>query len=214
MHWWNGWLHRHPGDFLTVSGVLITGIATLVLAIVTLRLANDNKRLAEITGMQGENNFAHNERSYRLTQLQINLQYRASYYEQLIAFTQASLNYLRETAKGLGIDCEGLHENGPTPIGTPADQGLLGIQLRLHASDEIRLAFLELGTKVKTETDKLTSLQQYGMYGVMPLVNPLLDETTVDFRARFILLTNETEALIESMIDELHPSTRLSTNEA
>lgn len=207
LNWLTDWLPRHPGEFLTTSSVLLTGIATVYLSFVTLTLAKESGRLAKLTQQQGDSSREQNERSYKLTQHQIDLQFSAEYYEKLVAFTESALTNLKTQATALGIDCAELYEYGPVPIGSREDQGFLGIQLRLHATDNIRLAFVAVGTKIEKESKHLTSLQRLDSSGNTIRLNAqLLVSTQEKFHSTYSDLVRETNSLIELMIAELHPS--------
>lgn len=212
---WLEWLDRHPGEFLGIAAALITGAATLVLALVTLRLTKESERLAAITKLQGESSRAHDERSYRLTQLQIDLRYRAGYYEQLILIAISYLERLRALAVDLGIDCSELTNYPAAMTSTSVNQALLGIQLRLHASQQIRESFIEWGTKLDLELDKLNALVTRNNFTKIDrLAEPQLSEVATEFIRSYEKLNSEKELIVDAMANELHPTNGLRSETA
>lgn len=54
---WISWVSRHPNDFLLTSGTLITGLATVALAIVTIVLYRGNLHLIALNTKQFNRRF-------------------------------------------------------------------------------------------------------------------------------------------------------------
>lgn len=49
---WTSWVSRHPNEFLLTTGALVTGIATVVLALITIVLYKSNSRLIKLNVKQ------------------------------------------------------------------------------------------------------------------------------------------------------------------
>lgn len=54
---WSSWVSRHPNEFLLTTGTLITGLATVTLAIITIILYRGNLQLIELNTSQFNKRF-------------------------------------------------------------------------------------------------------------------------------------------------------------
>lgn len=99
-HWWNGWFHRHPGIFFTTLMVILTALATLALAINARRQIKVNE--------------VDNLRRYKQTQHQINLQYRNTFYEEVLLYLEDSIYALQDAATAIGFPFEDTTQSIPS----------------------------------------------------------------------------------------------------
>lgn len=54
---WSSWISRHPNEFLQTTGALLTGLATLVLAVITIVMYQGNSRLIALNTKQFNRRF-------------------------------------------------------------------------------------------------------------------------------------------------------------
>lgn len=195
-------------DWISVG----SGLATTIVAFATWKLATMTRDLVAETKEQGGLNAEADQRSYQLTLHEINLQYRASFYEQFVCGADDALDSLRLQAMGLGIDCNGLVIYSNPPHTTSSDYSLLGIQLRLHASGEVRKRVITWLENLTEELKRLSGLEARDPNGkVAKLTEPQLHTVSEVFLVAFGSLVDDKEAIVEYMINELHPETLLGS---
>lgn len=205
---WIRWVAHHPGSFLSITAGLITGVATFILAWITRSLVRQSQVLAEVTKTQGDNSELANRRIYRLTQLQIDLHYRASYYEDIVLVMLTQLDYLRGIAVKYGIDCDQVALFGTQPMThAKTEDILLSLRLRFHASQAIKESVIAWVATASEKTKKLESYVVYDSYSqIQPLTESLLSSVTAEFLHSHSSLEEMKEEIVEAMILELHPS--------
>jgi len=187
------WLADRWHSFFSAS--VLTAFGTLTLAVVTYKVMQATK--------------LESERNHFFNLHQMNLKYRAGFYEEVLMFADGSLANLEKLALGLGIKFNSVD----TPYTQQSTQPLLnerliGIRLQLHASVEIRFAVQEWVTTWVTERDKLKSLiPELDAYNdPSGLVELTLSVVQDEFQSVHKSLEIDLKKILAAMMKELHPT--------
>lgn len=192
-NFWN-WIIDRLESVLTAPGV--TAIGTLILAVVTYRVMITTR--------------AEGERNHFFNMHQLNLRYRADFYEEVLMLSDDSLSNLEATALNAGLTFS--PEAIPRTVikgQPPLDARRISIQLKLHASPEIRsLVQSWIDTWIlETERLKVTS-GGFDAYNdpVPQLQGPELSRRQAEFKISHDFLADGLQKMLKAMAEELHPA--------
>ncbi len=195
-HWWNGWLHQHPGVFFTTLMVILTALATLALAV------NAKKQIHV--------NEADSLRRYEQTQHQINLQYRNSFYEEVLLYLEDSIYALQDVATALGFPFKDTTQSIPSgrkTVLTPLSERLLPTRLQLHATDEIHDITLKWIIRYGQEEERLNALnREKSANATVDFKDEEHQEARSKFQDSLNWLEEELTPIMSLMKAELHPT--------
>jgi hypothetical protein len=192
-NFWN-WIIARLESVLTAPG--LTAIGTLILAVVTYRVMITTR--------------AEGERNHFFNMHQLNLRYRADFYEEVLMLSDDSLSNLEATALSAGLTFS--PEATPRTVvksQPPLDARRISIQLKLHASPEIRSL---VQTWIETwilETERLKdSPGGFDAFGdpAPQLQEPELSRRQAEFKISHDFLADGLQKMLKAMAEELHPA--------
>lgn len=193
-HNFGNWIIARLESILTAPG--LTAIGTLILAVVTYRVMITTR--------------AEGEKNHFFNMHQLNLRYRADFYEEVLMLSDDSLSNLEATALSAGLTF--IPQATPRTVvksQPPLDARRISIQLKLHASPEIRsLAQTWIETWI-LETERFKdSPSGFDAYGdpVRQLQEPELSRRQSEFTISHDFLAGGLQKMLKAMAEELHPA--------
>lgn len=200
---------------LSAVGVVASAFATVVLALITRTLAKSTKALVTATQDEGKLNALANQRSYRLTSHQIDLQSKANVYEDVLTHMYDDFKWIQDKASRIGLSFvpkaygEKLPKEAKTALSLQTANRML-----LHGSPA-------LGKDFESWLDETTSLARIldphmvstvDVYGdAQPTQDPeVIAALTSKFTTLFEQLKTNYLNTIFKMREELYPSSSTS----
>jgi hypothetical protein len=195
-HWWNGWFHRHPGTFFTTVMVTLAALATLVLAINARKQIKVNEK--------------DNQRRYLQTQHQINLQYRASFYEEALVYLEDSIYALVEVALEINFPFEDVTQSTSSDrksVLSPYAERVLPNRLLFHATEEVNTIIIEWILRYKEEEGRINVLHREKTSNpTVDFQDALHQKARSEFQDGLVWLVEELIPIKALMKSELHPN--------